>query len=108
IAFAQTAPTGGAAARQVFEPSRAREASTRVDGDIAQLQREMQELRKEYESMSRRLGRAQQAPTTFNTFERRMEELQRQVDRLEKALNARIRKLEDQVQRLERQSKGRP
>ena len=107
-ARAQAAPqAGGAAAQQVFA-DRAAPADRPDDParEIAQLRVELGELRKSLAEMDRRLGRAQQVPTVFNTFERRIEDMQRRLDRLERDLNTRIKKLEDQVQRLERQSKG--
>lgn len=75
--------------------------------EIEQLRRELNALKKNLDEMNLRMGRETHTPTVFNTFERRIEEMQRQLDRLERDLNARLRKLEEQVDRLERQSRGR-
>lgn len=75
--------------------------------EIEQFRRELNALKKNLDEMNLRMGRETKTPTVFNTFERRIEELQRDVDRLERDLNARMRKLEEQVERLERQSRSR-
>lgn len=108
VAGQSPARPGRDAAQQVFAASDASPSSVEATEELARIRRELGELQKSVDAMSRRLGRASQAPTTFNTFERRLEDLQRRLDRLERELNTRIKKLEDQVQRLERQSKGRP
>lgn len=83
-----------AARRKALEDARAETA----------LKQRLEQMDKKIAEMERRMGRTTQTPTTFNTVEKRMEELQRRLDRLERDWNQRLRKLEDQVQRLERQS----
>jgi septal ring factor EnvC (AmiA/AmiB activator) len=101
------APDGGAVQAVFPDAQRAPDeaARRRAQEDAraeAALKQRLSQMEKTLEQLERRMGRATQTPTTFNTVEKRMEDLQRRLDRLERDWNQRLRKLEDQVQRLER------
>ncbi len=85
-------------------PAPARDDPGRKPAADASLTAQVEAMEKQIATLELRLGKPLQAPTAYNSLEKRVEDLKRRIDRLENELNEKMRRMEERIRALEQKA----